>query len=547
MYMLPHFIAVDHLSKSVVVGIRGTKCILDVLTDLVCEDTPIKIEPRRLMYMGHRGMVESANQINRQITNILSAVLEEHSNYGLVVTGGTVNKAAAIDTEAFCMTVVIGDDVVSRLSVHSVELIIGQIWDELWKCKIPKYRVLLGQYPENEHDSERNLDPERGIDHAESRLLHETQLPYRLTEPENSFDEIHSTEPIQEEPIKETEEEVRIEISPAESISQESQEEKREKENKDKEVNDHITKEKVSESKKEAVDEGEPSTSKKNHDFQSDKMDDSPSDSEEQVKVDDKEVNDHITKEKVSESKKEGVDEGEPSTSKKNNDSQSDKMDDSPSDSEEQLKIESVLFEIKVRFTVLVQEEPIKETEEEVRIEISPAESISQESQEEKLEKENEDTEVNDHITKEKVSDSKKEAVDEGEPSTNKKNNDSQSDKMDDSPSDSEEQFKVEPVPSEIKVTFTVSTPEHDQENAVAEEAVREEVEQEAVAESELFIPGKVLHINPRTNTDSEGTQRVKLARRIEFRKIIISDYVIKDHSSETVKKIFQKVCNGEI
>ncbi|KAK2702872.1 hypothetical protein QYM36_018543 [Artemia franciscana] len=518
MYMLPHFIAVDHLSKSVVVGIRGTKCILDVLTDLVCEDTPIKIEPRRLMYMGHRGMVESANQINRQITNILSAVLEEHSNYGLVVTGGTVNKAAAIDTEAFCMTVVIGDDVVSRLSVHSVELIIGQIWDELWKCKIPK-----------------------------SRLLHETQLPYRLTEPENSFDEIHSTEPIQEEPIKETEEEVRIEISPAESISQESQEEKREKENKDKEVNDHITKEKVSESKKEAVDEGEPSTSKKNHDFQSDKMDDSPSDSEEQVKVDDKEVNDHITKEKVSESKKEGVDEGEPSTSKKNNDSQSDKMDDSPSDSEEQLKIESVLFEIKVRFTVLVQEEPIKETEEEVRIEISPAESISQESQEEKLEKENEDTEVNDHITKEKVSDSKKEAVDEGEPSTNKKNNDSQSDKMDDSPSDSEEQFKVEPVPSEIKVTFTVSTPEHDQENAVAEEAVREEVEQEAVAESELFIPGKVLHINPRTNTDSEGTQRVKLARRIEFRKIIISDYVIKDHSSETVKKIFQKVCNGEI
>ncbi|KAK2723149.1 hypothetical protein QYM36_001730 [Artemia franciscana] len=40
------------------------------------------------------------------------------------------------------MTVVIGDDVVSRLSVHSVELIIGQIWDELWKCKIPKVSFL---------------------------------------------------------------------------------------------------------------------------------------------------------------------------------------------------------------------------------------------------------------------------------------------------------------------------------------------------------------------------------------------------------------------
>ncbi|KAK2713261.1 hypothetical protein QYM36_009211 [Artemia franciscana] len=123
-----------------------------------------------------------------------------------------------------------------------------------------------------------------------NRLFAETQLPDRLTKPENSSDEIHSTEPIQEEPIKETEEEVRTEISPAESISQESQEEKLEKETKDKEVNDHITEEKanedtVAESKKEAVDEGEPSTSKKNNDSQSDKIDDSPSGSEEQVKV----------------------------------------------------------------------------------------------------------------------------------------------------------------------------------------------------------------------------------------------------------------------
>ncbi|XP_065578997.1 diacylglycerol lipase-beta-like isoform X3 [Artemia franciscana] len=86
LFVLPHYIAVDHRSKSVVVGIRGTKCTSDVLTDLVCEDAPIKIEPRRLMYKGHKGMVESANQINREIVDILLAVLGEHSNYGLVVT-----------------------------------------------------------------------------------------------------------------------------------------------------------------------------------------------------------------------------------------------------------------------------------------------------------------------------------------------------------------------------------------------------------------------------------------------------------------------------
>ncbi|KAK2705267.1 uncharacterized protein LOC136031184 [Artemia franciscana] len=270
--------------------------------------------------------------------------------------GGTLNKKAAIDSEAFCMSVVIGDDIVPRLSVYSVQLLIEQIWQELRKCQISKYRVPFSKkYQESEHGSGRNLDPERGRHHAESRLLPETQLPDRLTEPENSSDEIHSTEPIQKEPIKKTEEEVRIEISPAESISQERQ----------------------------AVDEGEPSTSKKNHD--------------------------------------------------------------------------------------------------------------------------------------------------------------SQSDKMDDSPSDSEEQYQVESVPSEMKVRFTVSTPEHDQENTVAEEGVRGAVDQGAAEEIELFIPGKILHISPRTITDSKETPRVRWASRIDFRNIIISYYMLKDHSSKTLGKILQK------
>ncbi|XP_065567275.1 uncharacterized protein LOC136031534 [Artemia franciscana] len=166
-----------------------------------------------------------------------------------------------------------------------------------------------------------------------------------------------------------------------------------------------------------------------------------------------------------------------------------------------------------IHSTEPIQKEPIKKTEEEVRIEISPAESISQERQ----------------------------AVDEGEPSTSKKNHDSQSDKMDDSPSDSEEQFKVELVPSEMKVRFTVSTPEHDQENTVAEEGVRGAVDQGAAEEIELFIPGKILHISPRTITDSKETPRVRWASRIDFRNIIISYYILKDHSSKTLGKILQK------
>jgi len=41
------------------------------------------------------------------------------------------------------MSVVIGDDIVPRLSVYSVQLLIEQIWHELRKCQIPKYRVRI--------------------------------------------------------------------------------------------------------------------------------------------------------------------------------------------------------------------------------------------------------------------------------------------------------------------------------------------------------------------------------------------------------------------
>ncbi|KAK2709980.1 hypothetical protein QYM36_013604 [Artemia franciscana] len=76
LYTLPHFIILDHRSKSIIVGVRGTKSINDVITDLTCNNVVI-IEQRRPMYMGHRGMVESATRIKRQIKDILLAFLEE--------------------------------------------------------------------------------------------------------------------------------------------------------------------------------------------------------------------------------------------------------------------------------------------------------------------------------------------------------------------------------------------------------------------------------------------------------------------------------------
>ena len=58
------------------------------------------------MYMGHRGMVESATRIKRQIKDMLLAVLEEHRNYGLVVTGHSLGAgvAAILSFKQFVVT-----------------------------------------------------------------------------------------------------------------------------------------------------------------------------------------------------------------------------------------------------------------------------------------------------------------------------------------------------------------------------------------------------------------------------------------------------------
>ncbi|KAK2702259.1 hypothetical protein QYM36_019121 [Artemia franciscana] len=51
-----------------------------------------------------------------------------------------------MDSEAICMSVVIGDDIDPRLSILSSQRLKAQIWHELQSCEIPKYKVLLGGY-----------------------------------------------------------------------------------------------------------------------------------------------------------------------------------------------------------------------------------------------------------------------------------------------------------------------------------------------------------------------------------------------------------------
>lgn len=175
-YEVPYFVALDHQTSSVVVAIRGTLSGHDALTDLAAMTDPISVEGLPVGWTAHRGMLQSANFVLRQLESkeILKQTFMQYPNYHLVITGhslgagaavllsillkpsypkvrcfsfsppgGLLSLAAARFTETFCMSVIIGDDLVPRLSLSTLDLLKRQMIAELEACRHPKYRIFL--------------------------------------------------------------------------------------------------------------------------------------------------------------------------------------------------------------------------------------------------------------------------------------------------------------------------------------------------------------------------------------------------------------------
>ncbi|KAI9563691.1 hypothetical protein GHT06_011155 [Daphnia sinensis] len=175
-YEVPYFVALDHQTSSVVVAIRGTLSGHDALTDLAAMTDPISVEGLPVGWTAHRGMLQSANFVLRQLESkeILKRTFMQYPNYHLVITGhslgagaavllsillkpsypkvrcfsfsppgGLLSLAAARFTETFCMSVIIGDDLVPRLSLSTLDLLKRQMIAELEACRHPKYRIFL--------------------------------------------------------------------------------------------------------------------------------------------------------------------------------------------------------------------------------------------------------------------------------------------------------------------------------------------------------------------------------------------------------------------
>lgn len=185
MYEIPFYVAIDHKKKAIIISIRGTVCLQDIITDLMCcgEHTGLPNLPRAVC---HDGMLTSAKLIYQKLTEGKYSILDQaraqaqglcrtEQNYQLVVTGhslgagvaallammlretplyrnlicfafsppgGLMSVEAARVAEGFVCSVVVEDDIVPRLGLSNILKLKVDVYDTIQNLDVPKYQVL---------------------------------------------------------------------------------------------------------------------------------------------------------------------------------------------------------------------------------------------------------------------------------------------------------------------------------------------------------------------------------------------------------------------
>ncbi|XP_028989235.1 diacylglycerol lipase-beta [Betta splendens] len=175
-YEIPFFVALDHKREAVLVAVRGTLSLKDVLTDLSAECENLPVEGVSGSCYAHKGMCQAAGYIYKRLVNdgILNQAFSIAPDYKLVVTGhslgagtaallaimlrnsfpslqcysfsppgGLLSKALADYSKDFVVSVVLGKDLVPRLSIPNMEDLKRRILKIVSNCNKPKYLILL--------------------------------------------------------------------------------------------------------------------------------------------------------------------------------------------------------------------------------------------------------------------------------------------------------------------------------------------------------------------------------------------------------------------
>lgn len=174
-YEVPFYVAVDHKSQSVVVSIRGSLSWQDAMTDLTAQQQDFDIEGAGTCY-AHKGMLRCAHYVKSVLEKreiLQSAFSRAGEGYSLVIVGHSLGAGTAsllsvllkpiypdlkcfaysnpsvLSTHAtpycedFIVSVVLGKDVVPRMTGTSASVLRDDLASVIRRCSLPKYRVLM--------------------------------------------------------------------------------------------------------------------------------------------------------------------------------------------------------------------------------------------------------------------------------------------------------------------------------------------------------------------------------------------------------------------
>ncbi|KAK3098738.1 hypothetical protein FSP39_022580 [Pinctada imbricata] len=177
----PFYVAVDHKYRKVVICVRGTTSLQDVLTDLKADAEVLPLDPPREGWLGHQGMLMAAVYIRNKLkedmilahafgsdpdmgtasydlvlvghslgagTAAILAILlrQEYPNlhcYSFSPPGGLLSAPCVEETKPFITSCVVGKDIVPRIGLAQLEVLRADLINVIKDSKEPKWKIIM--------------------------------------------------------------------------------------------------------------------------------------------------------------------------------------------------------------------------------------------------------------------------------------------------------------------------------------------------------------------------------------------------------------------
>ena len=175
---VPFYIAFDHEKKTIVVAVRGTFSLSDVVTDLISYTEPILMPGTTggKAHYAHKGIYKSAKWVKERLyaDGLLDRAFALEPGYNLITTGHSLGGGCAallglllkedypdikcytygtpgslldingaLYTQSFITTVTLGKDLIARLSVYTGYMLKHDLLKLASVYEKPKFRILL--------------------------------------------------------------------------------------------------------------------------------------------------------------------------------------------------------------------------------------------------------------------------------------------------------------------------------------------------------------------------------------------------------------------